>query len=53
LPGAPPQSLDLPIAGETTVISTVTIRCFLGRVELDEVDKARLLGTAPVVCADS
>jgi serine protease Do len=53
LPGAPPQSLDLPIAGETTVISTVTIRCFLGRVALDDVDKARLLGAAPVVCADS
>ena len=29
LPGAPAQSLDLPIAGETTVISTTTIRCLV------------------------
>jgi serine protease Do len=53
LPGAPAQTLDLPIAGETTVISTATIRCLLGRMALDDADKARLLGAAPVVCADS
>jgi S1-C subfamily serine protease len=53
LPGAPAQTLDLPIAGETTVISTATIRCLLGKLALDDADKARLLVSGPVGCADS
>ena len=52
LPGVPAQSLDLPIAGETTVISTTTIRCLIGRIALDDATKARLLDASPTGCAD-
>lgn len=50
LPGVPAQSLDLPIAGETTVVSTTTIRCLITRMTLDEATKASLLGAAPTAC---
>ncbi len=52
LPGAPAQSLDLPIAGETTVVSTATIRCLIARTALDEATKMELLGASPTVCTD-
>jgi S1-C subfamily serine protease len=51
LPGAPDQSLDLPIAGETTVISTATIRCLVASLTLNEATKRSLLGAAPTGCA--
>jgi S1-C subfamily serine protease len=53
LPGAADQSVDLPIAGETTVISTATIRCLVARMTLDDATKTRLLGESPPVCTDS
>ena len=52
LPGAPAQSLDLPIAGETTVIPSSTIRCLIARMPLDDLTKTDLLGSAPPNCAD-
>jgi S1-C subfamily serine protease len=53
LPGDAGQSLDLPIAGETTVIPTTTIRCLVARMSLDVAIKTNLLGAAPPICAES
>jgi S1-C subfamily serine protease len=52
LPGAPDQSLDLPIAGETTVISSTTIRCLVARMTLDDAVKAELVGASPMGCTE-
>jgi len=50
LPGTPPQTLDIPIAGETTVIPATVIRCLVARTALDAPLKAHLIGTAPPAC---
>jgi S1-C subfamily serine protease len=46
LPGTPEQTLDIPIAGETTVIPTSAIRCVVARTEIDEPVKSLLVGVA-------
>jgi len=46
LPGTPPQILDIPIAGETTVIPSTAIRCLVARTPLDPPLKAHLVGDA-------
>jgi S1-C subfamily serine protease len=53
LPGTPPRSLDVPIAGETTVIPVTAIRCLLARTSLDEALKTQLLGVSPSACVDT
>jgi serine protease Do len=53
LPGEPARSLDLPIAGETTVISATTIRCLIGSMALDDATKTRLIDASPASCADT
>ena len=50
LPGTPPQTLDIPIAGETTVIPATVIRCSVARTALDAPLKAYIAGTAPSSC---
>jgi len=50
LPGTPPQALDIPIAGETTVIPATAIRCLVARTAIDAPLKAYLIGTAPSSC---
>jgi len=50
LPGTPPQALDIPIAGETTVIPATAIRCLVSRTTIEASLKAYLVGTAPPSC---
>lgn len=51
LPGTPPQSLDIPIAGETTVIPATAIRCLVSRLAVEATLKAYLVGTPTPSCA--
>lgn len=53
LPGTPAQTLDIPIAGETTVIPTAAIRCLASRVNMDERLKSLLVGTDLRGCAEA
>jgi len=53
LPGTPAQTLDIPIAGETTVIPTSAIRCLVSRTEIDLRTKSALLGTDAADCTDT
>jgi hypothetical protein len=54
LPGTPQQTLDIPIAGETTVIPTPTIRCVVARTNIAEPVKSLLIGTAAdSACSDA
>jgi S1-C subfamily serine protease len=54
LPGAPQQTLDIPIAGETTVIPTPTIRCVVARTNIEEPVKSLLIGpAAEKACSDA
>lgn len=53
LPGTPAQTLDIPIAGETTVIPTSAIRCLVSRVEMDKRLKSLLVGPEVAVCAEA
>lgn len=53
LPGTPAQTLDIPIAGETTVIPTSAIRCLASRVDMDQRLKALLVGTGIRGCAEA
>lgn len=50
LPGMPAQTLDIPIAGETTVIPATVIRCLVARTVLEAPLKAHLIGTASPSC---
>lgn len=53
LPGTPAQTLDIPIAGETTVIPTSAIRCLVSRTELDARTKSLLMGTDLQSCVEA
>jgi len=53
LPGTPPQTLDIPIAGETTVIPATAIRCLVARTTIAAPLKAYLVGTAPPSCTEA
>lgn len=53
LPGTPVQTLDIPIAGETTVIPTSVIRCLVARTDIDEQVKILLIATGSGTCADA
>jgi S1-C subfamily serine protease len=53
LPGTPQQTLDIPIAGETTVIPTSAIRCVVSRANIDEPLKTLLIGSAEAACSDA
>jgi S1-C subfamily serine protease len=53
LPGTPAQTLDIPIAGETTVIPTSAIRCLVARADIDERLKSRLIAAETDNCADA
>lgn len=53
LPGTPQQTLDIPIAGETTVIPTSAIRCVVARANIDEPLKTLLIGSAGAACSDA
>jgi S1-C subfamily serine protease len=57
LPGTPTQSLDIPIAGETTVISATAIRCLVARSEIEDALKAALdrqiVGMPAAACVDA
>ncbi len=53
LPGTPQQTLDIPIAGETTVIPTSAIRCLVAHANNDEPVKSFLIGPAGTSCSDA